>query len=273
MIFDCPAGFVCNVKKGVRSTVECVPDHPCASLDCGSQLCRVDTVSGRGYCGVNPCYHTDCQVGYECRYDPKTDNSECFINLCRTTKCPGGTICRLDEDTGRPECVNPCDDVTCGSLMCRVNSDTQKGYCALDPCTYTTCEEGTLCQYDMELDVAQCVSVDPCALKNCPDGTVCEVNDVGQPKCVLDVPDIRCFLLQCAAGFICEVSEDSRSVRCVPEDPCEGVECGALMCRVEAGTRRSYCGLDPCTFTTCETGTECQYNRELDTAVCVRPRV
>ncbi|CAI8038884.1 hypothetical protein GBAR_LOCUS21664 [Geodia barretti] len=54
MIFDCPKGTVCQPKKGIKTTVECFPENPCSRIDCGSQLCRIDQVSGRGYCGIDP---------------------------------------------------------------------------------------------------------------------------------------------------------------------------------------------------------------------------
>ena len=267
MIFDCPKGTVCQPKKGIKTTVECFPENPCSRIDCGSQLCRIDQVSGRGYCGIDPCTLVRC---FNCQYNPETDGPQCMGDPCATVLCSEGTTCRVDED-GEPECVSPCEDIICGSLMCRVNPDTNAGYCGLDPCTYTTCEAGTQCRFNMKLDAAECVAVDPCATMDCAEGTTCQVNaSSGEAQCVLDLPDIRCFLLQCAAGFVCQANEDG-SVECVPEDPCSDRNCGQLMCRVRPDTRRAYCGLDPCTFTTCREGTECRYNPDLDIAVCVNP--
>ena len=267
MIFDCPEGTVCQPKKGIRTTVECVPEHSCSHIDCGSQLCRIDQVSGRGYCGIDPCTLVRC---FNCRYNPETDGPQCMGDPCATVRCSEGTTCRVDEN-GEPECVSPCEDIICGSLMCRVNPDTNTGYCGLDPCTYTTCEAGTQCRFNMKLDAAECVAVDPCATMDCAEGTTCQVDSsTGEAQCVLDPPDIRCFLLQCAAGFVCQANEDG-SVECVQEDPCSGRNCGQLMCRVRPDTHRAYCGLDPCTFTNCREGTECRYNPDLDTAVCVNP--
>ena len=267
MIFDCPKGTVCQPKKGIKTTVECFPENPCSRIDCGSQLCRIDQVSGRGYCGIDPCTLVRC---FNCQYNPETDGPQCMGDPCATVLCSEGTTCRVDED-GEPECVSPCEDIICGSLMCRVNPDTNAGYCGLDPCTYTTCEAGTQCRFNMKLDAAECVAVDPCATMDCAEGTTCQVNaSSGEAQCVLDLPDIRCFLLQCAAGFVCQANEDG-SVECVPEDPCSDRNCGQLMCRVRPDTRRAYCGLDPCTFTTCREGTECVYDPTTDSAKCVAP--
>ena len=269
MIFQCPPGTVCQVRKGVMSTAECVPDHPCARLDCGDQICRIDPTSGAGYCGENPCIYVRC---YNCQYNPETDQAQCgVLDPCASTLCSDGTVCRVDEDSGRPECVDPCEDMICGIHMCRINSETGAGYCGLDPCTYTRCSEGTQCRYNRQLDVAECVAVNPCVTFECVEGTRCRVNpDTGHPECILVPPDVRCFLLQCAAGFVCRANNDG-TVECVPEDPCEARDCGELICRVELGTGNPYCGIDPCIHTTCETGSICEYSSKLDMAICVAP--
>ena len=265
MIFTCPEGTVCQPKKGIRTTVECVPENPCSRIDCGSQLCRIDQESGRGYCGVDPCTLVRC---VNCEYDPVTDGPHCTGDPCASHLCADGTMCRVDEN-GEPECVRPCEGVVCGSLMCRVSQDTRTSYCGLNPCASIRCEAGTKCRLNMELDEAECVAVDPCANMDCSEGTTCEVDaDTGEARCVLDVPDIRCLILGCSGGFVCQVNAD-RTVECVPEDPCSGRNCGALMCRIEQGTRTAYCGVDPCISTTCQVGSECRYNPDLDAGECV----
>ena len=270
MIFSCPPGTVCDVDRDVRSTVRCVPDHPCAHLNCGSQICRIDRVSGTGYCGINPCILARCR---DCQYNPETDDLQCgTVDPCATVLCSEDTVCRVDPENGLPECVDPCDDVECGTLTCRINSDNT-AYCGLDPCTYTTCKTGQSCRYNRRRDSPECVTVDPCDTIRCAEGTRCEVDSgTGEARCVLDVPDIRCFLLRCPAGFTCQVSSDQLTVECVPDDPCQGRFCGELICRIDAVTRQPYCGLDPCTHTTCEPGSLCEYSPKLDTAVCVAPQ-
>ena len=267
MIFTCPEGTVCQPKKGIRTTVECVPENPCSRIDCGSQLCRIDQKSGRGYCGVDPCTLVRCA---NCEYDPVIDGPHCTGDPCASHLCADGTMCRVDEN-GEPECVRPCEGVVCGSLMCRVSQDTRTSYCGLNPCASIRCEAGTKCRLNMELDEAECVAVDPCANMDCSEGTTCEVDaDTGEARCVLDVPDIRCLILGCSDGFVCQVNAD-RTVECVPEDPCSGRNCGALLCRIEQGTRTAYCGVDPCISTTCKVGSECRYNPDLDAGECMNP--
>ena len=266
MIFECPKGTVCQPKRGVMTTVECVAENPCSYIDCGAQqLCRIDQVSGRGYCGIDPCTYVRCA---NCEYDPETDGPLCGADPCASTLCSQGKICRVDED-GEPECVNPCEDVVCGSLMCRVNPQTQIGYCGLNPCIYTPCREGAECQYDPKLDVAVCVTPepDPCDSFPCNGGFICKVGSSGAPFC----ESTPCAFADCGPNARCVFDPETTRARCVGDpDPCDGFSCtGGDICRVNSRSRQPFCGITPCAFTLCFTNTACIYNSLTDSAICV----
>ena len=223
----------------------------------------------------DPCSLIDCAPGTFCVVDRITGRPECVVDeQCLWIKCPPGTVCRINL-LGLAECVptthHPCAAILCLQPdICRVDIETQTGYCGIDPCTFTRCTSGYECQYNEETDNSVCVPLnDPCSEVVCKGGNVCRVNDLGVAECVFDE---RCLPIHCSPGSHCEFNEKTGQAECIGNDehPCDTIQCPFFqICRVDQETQEGYCGFNPCFFTLCAFGFTCHYDEETDSAVCL----
>ena len=187
--------------------------------------CDGEVDESEGICG-------DYQVCHEgiCRYpcdvecpDTETwcDNTiDLCLPPCDSIECSLGQLC----DTNSFMCYDPCEGVECPNA----NDRCWEGECVPDTCTYTGCEEGSIC------DGVECVP-DPCANVTCESGDFCRG---GQciPSC---------------AAISCPLYTECRDGLCV-DDPCGGVQCTNTEACIDGS-----CVPDPCANVICQEGEEC----------------
>jgi hypothetical protein len=241
----CGAGSVCNgMEQCINGTVVCVGtpvgqescncnDDDCDTVVDEGALCPAGTQCSSCQCAA-PCIPGEfpCALGKICV------NQFCITDVCFGVTCPdvGGNeqTCVRTNNNMTPQCISACDPsvITCPPPQICYGPT---GECRPDDCTTfpDRCTGNQVCVN------GQCVS-NPCAGVNCPSGQYCAGG--------------QCF--GSCAGVECPEGQRCRMGTC-EADPCKK-PCGfGRVCDDDSGT----CVQDPCPFTMCPQGQECDPNR------------